>query len=95
LAYVVLSLYGEIAAFVACGIVDQDTASWLGRQCNRRRTATLAPASIPLGRIAEVEEVADLVTYLASPKAHFVNGTMIEIDGGQMKPIMDARRDRV
>src|SRR5919106_5764765 len=50
----------------------------------------LAPASIPLGRIAEVEEVADLVTYLASPKAHFVNGTMIEIDGGQMKPIMDA-----
>ncbi len=54
----------------------------------------LAPASIPLGRIAEVEEVADLVTYLASPKAHFVNGTMIEIDGGQMKPIMDAKRDR-
>jgi 3-oxoacyl-[acyl-carrier protein] reductase len=55
----------------------------------------LAPASIPLGRIAEVEEVADLVTYLASPKAHFVNGTMIEIDGGQMKPIMDAMRDQV
>lgn len=55
----------------------------------------LAPASIPLGRIAEVEEVADLVTYLASPKAHFVNGTMIEIDGGQMKPIMDTMRDRV
>ena len=55
----------------------------------------LAPASIPLGRIAEVEEVADLVTYLASPKAHFVNGTMIEIDGGQLKPIMDARRDQV
>ena len=55
----------------------------------------LAPASIPVGRIAEVEEVADLVCYLASPKAHFVNGTMIEIDGGQMKPIMDAMRDQV
>jgi len=55
----------------------------------------LAPASIPIGRIAEVEEVADLVCYLASPKAHFVNGTMIEIDGGQMKPIMDAMRDKV
>lgn len=53
----------------------------------------LAPASIPLGRIAEVEEVADLVTYLASPKAHFVNGTMIEIDGGQLKPIMDAMKN--
>lgn len=55
---------------------------------------TLAPKSIPLGRIAECEEVGNLVTYLASPLAHFVNGTMIEIDGGQMKPIMDAARDR-
>jgi NAD(P)-dependent dehydrogenase (short-subunit alcohol dehydrogenase family) len=52
-------------------------------------------AAAHFGRIAEVEEVADLVTYLASPKAHFVNGTMIEIDGGQMKPIMDAMRDQV
>ena len=54
---------------------------------------TLAPKSIPLGRIAEPEEVANLVTYLASPLAHFVNGTMIEIDGGQQKPVMDASRD--
>lgn len=54
----------------------------------------LAPRSIPLGRIAEVEEVANLVTYLASPLAHFVNGTMIEIDGGQQKPLMDMLRDR-
>jgi 3-oxoacyl-[acyl-carrier protein] reductase len=53
----------------------------------------LAPRSIPLGRIAETIEVANLVTYLASPLAHFVNGTMIEIDGGQQKPMMDAFRD--
>jgi 3-oxoacyl-[acyl-carrier protein] reductase len=53
----------------------------------------LAPRSIPLGRIAEVEEVANLVAYLASPLAHFVNGSMIEIDGGQQKPLMDAARD--
>ena len=54
----------------------------------------LAPRSIPLGRIAETEEVANLVAYLASPLAHFVNGTMIEIDGGQQKPLMDMLRDR-
>jgi len=53
----------------------------------------LAPRSIPLGRIAEVDEVANLVAYLASPLAHFVNGSMIEIDGGQQKPLMDAARD--
>jgi NAD(P)-dependent dehydrogenase (short-subunit alcohol dehydrogenase family) len=55
---------------------------------------TLAPASIPLGRIAEVEEVADLVVMLASPLMHMVNGTMIEIDGGQDKPLMDRFRDK-
>lgn len=60
----------------------------------REEADKLAPRSIPLGRIAEVEEVANLVTYLASDLAHFVNGTMIEIDGGQQKPLMDRFRDR-
>ncbi len=54
----------------------------------------LAPSSIPLGRIAEVDEVANLVVMLASPLMHMVNGTMIEIDGGQEKALMDRLRDR-
>jgi 3-oxoacyl-[acyl-carrier protein] reductase len=54
----------------------------------------LAPSSIPMGRIAEVEECANLVTMLASPLMHMVNGTMIEIDGGQEKALMDRLRDR-
>jgi 3-oxoacyl-[acyl-carrier protein] reductase len=54
----------------------------------------LAPSSIPLGRIAEVEEVANLVVMLASPLMHMVNGTMIEVDGGQEKALMDRLRDR-
>jgi len=54
----------------------------------------LAPSSIPMGRIAEVEECANLVTMLASPLMHMVNGTMIEIDGGQEKSLMDRLRDR-
>ncbi|MGH7107244.1 MAG: SDR family oxidoreductase, partial [Acetobacteraceae bacterium] len=53
----------------------------------------LAPRSIPLGRIAEPEEVADLVVFLASDRARFINGTMIEIDGGQQKAVMDALRN--
>ncbi len=36
----------------------------------------------PCGRIAEREEVADLVTFLCSPKAGFINGQNIRIDGG-------------
>ena len=54
----------------------------------------LAPPSIPMGRIAEVEEVANLVVMLASPLMHMVNGTQIEIDGGQEKSLMDRARDR-
>jgi NAD(P)-dependent dehydrogenase (short-subunit alcohol dehydrogenase family) len=54
----------------------------------------LAPSSIPMGRIAEVEEVANLVVMLASPLMHMVNGTQIEIDGGQEKSLMDRLRDR-
>jgi 3-oxoacyl-[acyl-carrier protein] reductase len=55
----------------------------------------LAPRSIPLGRIAEPEEVAYLVAVLASPLAQFVTGTMIEIDGGQQKALMDVGRDEI
>jgi len=47
----------------------------------------LAPASIPMGGIAEVDEVANLVTMLASPLMEMVNGTMIEVDGGQDKAL--------
>lgn len=54
----------------------------------------LAPKSIPMGRIAETEEVANLVVMMASPLMMMANGTMIEIDGGQDKALMDRFRDR-
>ncbi len=39
-------------------------------------------ARIPLGRIAEPEDIAGLAMYLASPASDFVNGQNIFIDGG-------------
>ncbi len=36
----------------------------------------------PCGRIARRDEVADLITFLCSPRADFINGQNIRIDGG-------------
>ncbi len=56
---------------------------------SQERAHELAVSSIPLGRIAEPEEVADLVVFLASDRASFINGSHILIDGSQRKGIMD------
>lgn len=37
---------------------------------------------IPLGRVGEAEEAANVITFLASSAASFVTGTSINIDGG-------------
>lgn len=42
-------------------------------------------ASVPLGRIAEPEDIADVVTFLASDQARYLCGALIEANGG--KPV--------
>ncbi len=43
--------------------------------------------SIPLGRIGKPEELAALVTFLASEKAAYISGTTISVDGGANRAI--------
>ena len=38
--------------------------------------------AVPLGRIAEPEEIAALIHFLASSDCNFINGQAIAVDGG-------------
>jgi 3-oxoacyl-[acyl-carrier protein] reductase len=38
--------------------------------------------NLPLGRVGEAQEVADVIVFLASAAASYVTGTSINVDGG-------------
>ncbi|MCC6206372.1 MAG: SDR family oxidoreductase, partial [Hyphomicrobiales bacterium] len=47
------------------------------------KMATIVTAT-PMGRIAEPEEVADAILFLASPAAAMITGTILPVDGGYL-----------
>jgi 3-oxoacyl-[acyl-carrier protein] reductase len=38
--------------------------------------------SLPMGRMGETAEIADMVAFLASPRSSYVSGTVVNVDGG-------------
>ena len=68
---------GITANVVAPGFVDTDMTAALPQE--RRDAYT---AAIPAGRLGRVEEVADVVRFLASDSAAYISGAVIPVDGG-------------
>jgi 3-oxoacyl-[acyl-carrier protein] reductase len=62
---------------VAPGPVATDMTAVLGDD----RIAALT-AAVPLGRVADPDEIAGVVAFLASPDAAYITGAVIPVDGG-------------
>jgi 3-oxoacyl-[acyl-carrier protein] reductase len=69
----ILSLAQQRAAMLGVSVEEAIDRDWQG---------------IPLGRLGEPEEFANVVTFLASSAASYVTGATLQVDGGMYKGIM-------
>ncbi|CAB4745659.1 unannotated protein [freshwater metagenome] len=65
------------ANVIAPGFVETDMTSTL----DEKRRNEIA-GSVPLGRFCSSKEIADVVTFIASPQASYITGALIPVDGG-------------
>ncbi|MCX7214168.1 MAG: SDR family NAD(P)-dependent oxidoreductase [Burkholderiales bacterium] len=69
---------------VAPGSIEFPGGTWEQRKASDPALYGRILASIPFGRLGTVDEVADLVLFLASDQARWVTGQTIAVDGGQL-----------
>jgi len=68
---------GITANVVAPGFVETDMTAEL----DEKRRDEIA-AQVPLGRFCSAQEIADVVTFIASEQASYITGAIIPVDGG-------------
>jgi 3-oxoacyl-[acyl-carrier protein] reductase len=69
---------------VAPGSIEFPGGTWEDRKANDPALYGRILASIPFGRLGTVDEVADLVLFLASDRARWITGQTVAVDGGQL-----------
>lgn len=65
--------------------IDEAAAKRQGTSLEEARKASIA--TIPAGRYGRPEEMADVITFLASERASYVTGTKIRVDGGLIRSV--------
>ena len=68
---------GITANVIAPGFVETDMTAEL----DEKRRSDIA-AQVPLGRFCSAEEIAEVVSFIASSKASYITGAIIPVDGG-------------
>lgn len=80
--------YGITANTVLPGVIHTDRIINLRRAKAEREGTSVdiemdrTARAIPMGRLGRPEELADLVTFLASPRSSYITGANIPVDGG-------------
>lgn len=73
-----LGPYNILVNAVAPGFVDTE----LTRKNNTEEQLNILKEKIPLGRLADVEEIAEIVWFLCSDNNRYMTGQVLYVDGG-------------
>jgi 3-oxoacyl-[acyl-carrier protein] reductase len=81
-----LALEGIRINAVAPGNILSPDGTWARKLAeNRPAVDEMLARDVPMRRLGKPEEIADIVAFLASPRAAFITGTVIVADGGQLR----------
>jgi NAD(P)-dependent dehydrogenase (short-subunit alcohol dehydrogenase family) len=80
-----LAPHGVRVNAVCPGTVETDMAvAFFGAGPEASAAKSASSAKHPMGRLGTAEEVAEVITFLASSKAGYVTGVALPVDGGRM-----------
>lgn len=81
-----LALEGIRINAVAPGNILFDGGTWARKIAeNKSAVDDMLGREVALRRLGKPEEIADVVAFLASPRAAFITGTVVVADGGQLR----------
>lgn len=70
---------------IAPGSIEFPGGKWAGVKHSNRAFYDIILGTIPWGRLGKPDEVADVVAFVVSPRAAWVTGVCLAVDGGQHK----------
>lgn len=77
-----------LPGYIETGRLQSIVKSWAKRDgTSEEETTKKLRSNIPLGRIGEPRELANLAAFLASPAGAYISGQSIAVDGGRQKSI--------